>query len=182
MKFYISDTHLGHRNIIKLCGRDKNFGFQSLAQMDETIIKNWNEAVGENDEVYIVGDLIYRGGEPENYLKQLKGIKHLIRGNHDGFIKDRSLCRYFESIQDIKFVNDNGMQVVLFHYPMAEWPNYYRDSVLLYGHIHNNPVEASEIMETLRRKGKKCYNVGADVPYMGMTPRTLKHIMNANAQ
>jgi len=168
MKFYISDTHLGHENIIRLSGRP----FKSIAEMDKTLIENWNSAVKSSDDVYIVGDLIHRANNPENYLKRLNGILHLVKGNHDKFIKNRALLKYFDSVDDIKFVQDGENQVVLFHYPMAEWPGYYRNSIHLYGHIHNNENEASKIMGSL----KNCYNVGADMPYMGFTPRTLEYI------
>ena len=38
MTFFTSDLHLGHRNIIRLCGRP----FASLEEMDETLIRRWN--------------------------------------------------------------------------------------------------------------------------------------------
>lgn len=172
MKFYIADTHMGHKNILHMSHRTENYGFKTIQEMDEKIIENWNNEVSDNDEIYIVGDLIYKSGDPASYLKRLNGQKHLIKGNHDGFIKNKALWKFFESIQDIKFVEDGGRQVVLFHYPMAEWPGYYRNAILLFGHIHNNENEACKIMNGL----KNCYNVGADMPYMGMTPRTLEYI------
>ena len=178
MKFYIADTHLGHANIIKHSHRDTLYGLNTLEQMDRAIIKNWNEVVGEDDEVFIVGDLIYKSKSPIDYLKQLKGHKHLIMGNHDSFAKSPVACRYFDSIQDIKMITDNNRQVVLFHYPMAEWPGYYRSSILLFGHIHNNDNEAAKIMRGLHN----CYNVGADMPYMSMTPRTLDHIIKESGK
>ena len=58
----------------------------------------------------------------------------------------------------------------MFHYPIAEWNGFYRNSVLLFGHIHNNENETCKIMRNI----KNCYNVGTDV--LGYTPRTLKDI------
>lgn len=173
MNFYIADTHLGHGNIIRHSRRDLNYGVHTVEEMDALIIKNWNEAVGDDDDVYIVGDFIYKSDDPLGYIKQLKGHKHLIKGNHDRYIKNRAMWKYFDSIDDIKMIQDGTTQLVLFHYPMAEWPGYYRNSVLLYGHIHNNENEACKIMAGL----KNCYNVGADIPFMGLTPRTLNHII-----
>ena len=54
--------------------------------MDRAIIENWNNRVTNSDNIYIVGDFIYRGEkEPEWYLKQLKGKKHFIIGNNDAY-------------------------------------------------------------------------------------------------
>lgn len=80
MIFFTSDLHLGHENCIRLCNRP----FSSIEEMDETLIENWNHKVTGKDTVYILGDLIYRSQKPpEEYLRRLRGKKHLILGNHD---------------------------------------------------------------------------------------------------
>lgn len=56
MIYYISDLHFGHSNIIKLCGRP----FQSLEEMNNVLINNWNSKVTNGDKVYIIGDLFFR--------------------------------------------------------------------------------------------------------------------------
>lgn len=84
MNFYIADTHFGHEKVIEFCRRP----FKNIEEMDEVIIKNWNEVVNHEDHVYILGDMIYRNKkEPSYYLKQLKGHKHLILGNHEEYLK-----------------------------------------------------------------------------------------------
>lgn len=51
-KIYLtSDCHFNHLNIIKL-GRP----FSSIEEMNETIVSNWNDTVGEEDTVYVLGD------------------------------------------------------------------------------------------------------------------------------
>ena len=67
MYYYIADTHFGHENILKLCGRP----FASLQEMNETLISAWNERVTGNDTVFILGDLFYRCEDPESILRQI---------------------------------------------------------------------------------------------------------------
>ena len=75
MNYYISDLHLGHSNILRLSNRP----FKNIDEMDKKIIENWNSVVTNNDDVYILGDVIYKSiNDPEGYLKQLKGKMHII--------------------------------------------------------------------------------------------------------
>lgn len=104
MNYFTSDLHLGHRNIIRLCNRP----FATIEEMDETLIRNWNAKVTNGDTVYILGDLLFRNEKPaEEYLKQLKGKKHLIIGNHDrDWVKKCNLEDFFESVNNLHFIMD----------------------------------------------------------------------------
>lgn len=53
MVYFTSDLHLGHENVIKLCNRP----FDSIEEMDEALIRNWNRKVTNGDTVYVLGDL-----------------------------------------------------------------------------------------------------------------------------
>lgn len=44
--FLTSDTHFNHTNILRYCNRP----FKTVGQMNETIITNWNNVVGPDDE------------------------------------------------------------------------------------------------------------------------------------
>ena len=59
--------------------------------MNEKLIENWNSRVKANDEIYILGDFLYRGSgiEANNILAKLNGRKYLIKGNHDKFIDEK---------------------------------------------------------------------------------------------
>ena len=116
MIFFTSDLHLGHENCIRLCNRP----FSSIEEMDETLIENWNHKVTGKDTVYILGDLIYRSQKPpEEYLRRLRGKKHLILGNHDrGWIRSCQTEQFFESVNNLLYVADGKRQYTLCHYPM----------------------------------------------------------------
>ncbi len=95
MFFFIADTHFGHNAIIDLCHRP----FKCVEEMDSFMIERWNEKVSHNDTVYIIGDLFYKHKDPEKILKQLKGKKRLIVGNHDGgWLNRMDASRYFVSV------------------------------------------------------------------------------------
>lgn len=167
LNYYISDLHFGHANIIRLCNRPYN----TVQEMDEDLINKWNSVITDDDDVYILGDLIFRADDPEKYLKALKGRLHIIRGNHDKFLNNPGYRRYFESIDQYKELVDNGKRVVLFHFPIAEWNGYYGGAIHLYGHIHNSRNKTSQTMDNI----ENCYNVGADV--LDFVPRTLAELI-----
>jgi len=76
----ISDTHFFHRNIIKYTGRP----FETVTEMNEAIVKNWNDCVGKDDLILHLGDFgLSSSRNLEKIIKRLKGIKWIIIGNHD---------------------------------------------------------------------------------------------------
>ncbi len=76
--WFTSDTHFAHRNVIEFCKRP----FASIEEMDEEIIRRWNERVEPGDRVYHLGDFAF--GDHDPYLSRLNGMKNLVIGNHDG--------------------------------------------------------------------------------------------------
>lgn len=52
--FYTSDLHISHANVIRFDNRP----YESVAEMDEALIKNWNETVSDKDTVYILGGFL----------------------------------------------------------------------------------------------------------------------------
>lgn len=172
-KFYISDLHLGHANIMRHSKRK----FSDVDEMDQTFIDNWNSVVTDNDEVYIVGDFSYKSRKNAvEYLKLLKGKKYLITGNHDKHIvKDPVARRMFVEIRDRMTVDDNGTLIVLDHFPELEWDGFFRGTLHFYGHIHNNVEHNTyKIMKTI----KNAYNVGTDI--LGYYPRTKEDVIKYN--
>lgn len=172
MNLYTSDLHLGHANVIKFDGRP----FADVDEMDRMLIEMWNARVRPEDNVYIIGDLCYRSGKPaEWYLKQLSGIKHLVIGNHDGkILKDEKAMSYFESVDKMMHVSDEGNQLCLCHYPIAEWNGFHRGHWLVYGHIHNRTDDAYHFMKTREH----ALNAGCMINnYM---PATFKELVRNN--
>lgn len=158
MIYYIADTHFGHANIIKHCNRP----FETVEEMDDTLIKNWNHVVSDKDTVYVVGDFAFRGLNWKEYAKKLRGNKVFLNGNHD---------KFEEPAPDMLTIKDSGDRIFLCHYPVCEWNGYFRGVLHFYGHIHNAENLAKELMDQV----PNAYNIGADL--LGFTPRTKDEII-----
>ena len=180
--FYISDTHWSHANILHFDNRP----WTTIEEHDKVLIKNWNSVVSNQDTVYILGD--FHWGKEHQWietLEQLNGNKVLIKGNHD--ISPQKSKKYFQDIKDYKEIDDNGRRIILCHYPMPYFKNHYYGYYHLYGHVHNsfeyNMVEYDRyLMGELYGKPCEMYNVGAMMPWMNFTPRTLEEIIKGYKQ
>ena len=149
MNYYIADMHLGHENILRFDPRP----FLSVNEMNRVLIDNWNRKVNADDNVYIIGDFCYRSETPPSwYLEQLKGIKHFIQGNHDGYLlKDREVMKHIVSVDKMLHVVDGKEHIVLCHFPIAQWNGFSHGSWHIYGHIHGRTGKVSEFMKSQRK-------------------------------
>ena len=157
MTYFTADLHFGHANIIKHCNRP----FATAEEMDEALIANWNNTVTVRDEVYILGDLTMLPAlKAHEYLTRLNGRKYFIRGNHDKFLKGFEQYESdFDWIKDYFVLRTNTHRLVLFHFPIIEWDQYYRGAIHLYGHVHNSATSAA-LLQGLKGLA---FNVGVDV-------------------
>lgn len=141
--YFTSDTHYHHTNIIKYCERP----FADIPSMHEGLVSAWNSAVADDDIVFHLGDYALPKHSQLDELRDmtlaLKGLKFLIRGNHDKLSNDFLLSAGFKSIHDS--INLGG--VLLTHHPLHEALP--RDSSILklgsfdhviHGHVHRRDV------------------------------------------
>lgn len=155
--WFTADLHLGHENIIKY----ENRPFKSLWQMNETLIKNWNSRVAEDDTVFHVGDFCFKNsskvvgrGEGDikassEYEKLLNGKIIFIRGNHDNNNSTRT------PIERIVLEGWGGKRILLIHNPndITAWDKF---DFVFCGHIHK--LWKEKIIHNMR-----VINVGVDV-------------------
>lgn len=172
MFLYTADLHFGHRSVIDFDHRP----FGDIEEMDDVLIKLWNRRVKETAHVYIIGDFAYRNEKREEwYLRQLKGHKHLIIGNHEKKMLENPVAmQYFESVDKMLHVTDNGVQICLCHYPLAEWYGYYKGHAHIYGHIHNQCNETWRFMRTR----KNALNAGCMIN--SYSPVSLQELIRNN--
>ena len=132
MNYYIADLHFSHRNIIQFDKRP----YQTIEQMNNDLIKRWNDVVTDRDDVYVLGDMFWNTDEAPMILEQLHGKIHLIKGNHDKITSD--MMHYFASISGYAEINDDGNHLILCHYPIMFYNHSYSPNCwMLCGHVHN---------------------------------------------
>ena len=195
MNYYISDIHFGCQNTFE----------NRTLEHDQLIIDNWNRIVTNSDTVYILGDIGRIGSNKDNeYLCKcisvLKGHKVMILGNHDESLKDIRLKQLFAEVCDYKEIFDNfdglSYKVIMSHYPILFYNQQHKKNTIhLYGHLHatkewgvykhcleylNNYFRDETLKGRTDCPEAKAYNVGAALPYMNWSPRTLKEIIAAN--
>lgn len=179
MRFFTSDTHFGHKNIIRYCDRP----FDDVPHMNEMLIKNWNAVVSPEDEVFHLGDVALGPWvEWEGILSRLNGTIHLIIGNHDRIFKGESeknqnkfgefYGRMFTGIISdhataIPFRTKNGGVLVnMSHFPYdgdSHGEDRYEDfrlpdngRPLIHGHTHLKEIESRS------KNGTPQFHVGVD--------------------
>lgn len=173
MIFFTADTHFGHKNILKLCNRP----FETIEEMNETLIENWNHRVSGMDTVYIVGDMFFRCSDSEAILRRLKGKKRLIVGNHDSsWMNKVDLNRYFVSVDRLLEISDGKHALTLCHYPLLTW-NHAKKSYMIHGHIH---ADTSADYFPLICNRSNVLNAGVDIN--GFMPVSFDELFQNNEQ
>lgn len=139
--FFTSDTHFGHKNILRFCNRP----WATIAEHDQALIQNWNNIVPEDAVVFHLGDFCYKGGGFPT-IQHLKGLLHgqivLIRGNHDPDTRKtqnfQKLQQLFTGVYDLLQIEVEGQRILMSHYPLLTWPHAYgqHPTWQLFGHVH----------------------------------------------
>ncbi len=177
-KFLTSDQHYGHPKVLTL-GRGRPFN--SLAEMENYLVREHNKRVKPQDEVFHLGDFAYKTTKEEakRILKRLNGIHYLCMGNHD-FTAAEMLEIGFKDVFENRWIwlcdyrDGRKWKVFLSHYPYFpslwyrfkcwkngwHWDNRYLHKRivdcgqwLLFGHTHQaKPMHGK----------KRCINIGVD--------------------
>lgn len=134
--FLVSDTHFGHLGVCKFTRNDgvtKLRPWDSPEEMDEEMVKRWNETVKPTDKVYHLGDVVINR-KAMGIMRRLNGDKVLIRGNHDIF-RDEEYREHFRELRAYHVMN--GM--ILSHIPIHS-ESLGRFGTNIHGHTHANRV------------------------------------------
>lgn len=144
--FFTSDHHFGHFGIIAHCNRP----FTTVEEMDEEMIRRWNEVVRPGDEVFHLGDFTWGSvADAFQTFEQLNGIIYILEGNHDRqwwgktgyYSKQGRKITPVEAQHIVKFrrtdiTPQKKVHITLSHYSMRTWYRAHAGSWHLYGHSH----------------------------------------------
>lgn len=153
--WFVSDTHYGHRNILKFKTPEGMplREFDSVEHMNETMVENHNRVVKDDDIVYHCGDVFF--GDGWSHLPRLKGRKRLILGNHD-IAKNQHILNNFQKILMWRMFPEFG--IVVTHVPIHTGSFEMKSLVNVHGHTHRNWVSiTNEAGETVN--DKRYFNV-----------------------
>lgn len=171
-RWFTSDLHFDHRNVIEYCNRP----YASVSEMNKAIIKQWNSQVGPDDVVWVLGDfgINKRKVFDKNLVGKLNGELHIIVGNHDaGFVslhegrKFESTCnKYYEagwaSVRTFykDFELKDGTKVQMAHIPPTSADDNRYSQFKLGYHKHLNYVHGH--LHGKYRKKDNCVDVSFD--------------------
>lgn len=156
--FLISDTHYGHRNVVKFIGKYGSRSFENERIMGRQIQKNWNGVVKKSDVVFFLGDFVFRGSIG-HWITRLHGKKKLIRGNHDYKLK--------YTVHHVKF-RYKGYNFYLVHNPQHVPKNW--NGWIIHGHVHGH----TPFIDGVRKR----INVSCEV--VNHTPVNIDWIISLN--
>lgn len=130
--FLTSDTHFGHAGVCRFTCNDgvtKIRPWTDPEEMDEEMVKRWNETVKPTDKVYHLGDVVINR-RCLSILHRLNGDKVLIKGNHDIF-KLSDYTQHFRDIRGYHVMNN----IILSHIPVhPDSAGRFRANI--HGHLH----------------------------------------------
>ncbi len=166
--FYItSDTWFGRPQILQIANRK----FDSIEEMNDTLIKNWNKKIKKNDIVFHLGNFAWDPITARQVLKKLKGKIWFLQGSHDAALEE-----VIEDFPNAQFFSDSIMELpdfdtVICHYPLSVWNG--KDSGTI--HMHGHTVFSHKTDLKIENR----FNVCSD--FWGFTPinyLTLKDFIN----
>ena len=133
--FFTADLHFGHNNVINFKNTDgtKARDFATVQDMEDAMVQMHNEIVKPTDKVYMLGDIAFNARGLEK-VKQMNGIKILVKGNHDQL----KLNKYVDVFKDVRGCHvTNGL--VFTHIPIHV-DQLGRFGCNVHGHLHSGRV------------------------------------------
>ncbi len=133
MKWFTSDTHFGHANVLEFDKRP----FASIAEHDREVTDNILRAMEPGDTLYHLGDLAWNKTAARKFITTMHDYEIelvWIRGNHDHRCTYGRMNLPVVQWLDVEAAPAGG--IWLSHYPHMSWPKSSHGSIHLFGHVH----------------------------------------------
>ena len=145
-----SDTHYNHKNICRgvsdwrtedgIVPEKQTRDFPNLEKMNDMIVNNINDVVGQDDILIHLGDWSFGGFDSiRTFYDRLicKNI-HLILGNHDEHIEKNKedVQGLFLTVSHYETLCIGKQKFRLMHYPISSWNGLSKGVIHLHGHTH----------------------------------------------
>lgn len=139
--WFVSDTHFGHANFLKFTNAagEKIRKFDTVEEMDETMIQNWNKVVTPQDHVWHLGDFTFNYKKLNEYYHRLNGHKRIIVGNHDNV---KLIAPLFPKVEYWRGFKEESF--ICTHVPMRTDQFRYKVKANVHGHIHAQLIDEPE--------------------------------------
>lgn len=131
MDYFISDTHLGHSNIIDF----ERTEFASIEEHDEFVKNAITSKVKSDDVLYVLGDVGSLDDENIEFWQNLPCKTILIRGNHD--TQKAKLLQAFDEVSDVPIFYRK--RVLLSHEPLPVTS----ETINVHGHLHGAKLRSA---------------------------------------
>ena len=142
MIYFSSDLHFAHTSMPLIYEKR---GFTNSDEMSEAVVRNFNNIVNSNDDVYLLGDYFLNGNEKGmHYFSQLNGRLHLVYGNHDSRVRQELVAKARNVVEVCGYAT--VLEYKKYHFYLSHYPtlcaNYDQDKPLkaqvinLCGHAH----------------------------------------------
>lgn len=171
MIYFTSDPHYYHGNVIQYCKRP----YESVVEMNEALVRNWNSVVRPDDTVYCLGDFSLAIRPVELFSHRLMGSKFLVPGNHDWCHPANKKSRGGKMQKQIDIYERNGWTILPISTTLELGPHTVNVSHMPYGgdnsdeRYQNYRMEddgkwllCGHVHEKWRQKGRMI-NCGVDV-------------------
>lgn len=132
-----SDPHFGHENICKFTELDGTplRPWDDVTEMNETMIRDFNERVDPSHWVVFLGDLSMNKTGYDASIPRMNGKKILVKGNHDTFSHD-IYKQHFMAVLSMICLNGTA---IFTHIPIHP-SSIGRFGYNLHGHTHSKLV------------------------------------------
>ena len=158
--WFTADTHFCHANILRFSGRP----FADVTEMNEELIRRWNDTVPADGIVFHLGDFCMgNASDWNNIIYRLHGRIYLILGNHDLKNIKQGFMERFELVTQQMSIRVGGQSIILNHNPFLCYGGSYRDVWQLFGHVHSGPRSNTGLdLPRLKMLFPLQYDVGVD--------------------